>query len=303
MSRLAFRGWLVAALALIVITDAALLAAAAWNRRGEPTAKLALTERELALPQARQDEGTDLELSLLLTHQPPDALQRVARWKRYELPEVSYAWLDRDKLRELGFDVDLDPADPEAVDHYKYAVPRRAYVVLEYDGPAWEAWIEGREEELRELAGEVAGGSAAPGALADAEALLALDRTMRSRLMPVDAGVDADALRRRWADRGRYAIVPASFRPTVLRRPSEAPSLVAEPMFLAVGRVHVTREHRRLLEDLLPTGSWSEVEERARRLAAGGWPEPAPPRYRAELAVGRHHESWLVDLAVPARTD
>ena len=118
MKRLASPASVMAACGLIVVTNLAILAAAGWNRRGVPEAELSLTEREIAMPVARQDDGTGLALSLVMTHEPPSVVRRTARWKRYELPSVDYDWLDRSKLLELGFRIDLDPTHPDAAEHY-----------------------------------------------------------------------------------------------------------------------------------------------------------------------------------------
>jgi hypothetical protein len=294
MKRLASHLSVAAACGLIVVTNLAILAAAGWNRRGEPEAELSLTERELTLPAARQDEGTGLELSLLMAHEPPGVVRRTARWKRYELPSVDYGWLDRAKLLELGFRIDLDPSHPDAAEHYSRAMSRRAYVVVEYDGKAWNRWISGREEQVRKLRREVEESTAAPSALADAEAVLAVDRTMRSRLFPVDAGTDAHALQGRYGDRRRHAVVAGLLRPKVVQGENGVPTLSGDVLDLVVSRVHVPRKLRRHLEAFLPEETWEEVEAREQREAESGWPSVTPPRYRATLAVGRRHEPWLV---------
>ena len=293
MKRLASPASVAAACGLIVVTNLAILAAAGWNRRGEPVAELSLTERELAMPAARQDDGTGLELSLVMTHEPPGVVRRTARWKRYELPSVDYSWLDRAKLLELGFRIDLDPTHPDAAEHYSQAMPRRVYVVVEYDGQAWNRWISGREQQVRELRREVQEGTAEPSALTAAESLLAVDRTMRSRLFPVDAGVDADALQRRYRDRRRHAVVAGLLRPKVVQPENGVATLSGEVLALVVSRVHVSRRLRRHLEAFLPEETWDEIEAREQRESETGWPSPTPPRYRATLAVGRRHEPWL----------
>ena len=297
MRRLASPASVAAACGLIVVTNLAILAAAGWNRRGEPEAELSLTERELAMPVARQDERTGLELSLVMTHEPPGVVRRTARWKRYELPSINYGWLDRAKLLELGFRVDLEPTHPDAAERYFHAMPRRVFVVVEYNGEAWNRWISGREEQVQELRREVEEGTLELRALADAEAVLAIDRAMRSRLFPVDAGVDADALQRRYGDRRRHAVVAGSLRPKVVQPENGVPTLSGDLLDLVVNRVHVSRRLRRHLEAFLPEETWEEVETRERREAESGWPLPTPPRYRATLALGRRYEPWLVSVA------
>ena len=294
MKRLASPTSVMAACGLIVVTNLAILAAAGWNRRGVPEAELSLTEREFAMPAARQDEGTGLALSLVMTHEPPGVVRRTARWKRYELPSVNYDWLDRAKLLELGFRIDLDPTHPNAAEYYSHAMARGAYFVVEYDGEAWDRWIGGREERVRKLRRDVDEGTAEPRALTDAEVMLSFDRTMRSRLFPVDAGVDADALQRRYGDRHRYAVLAGSLRPKIVQPESEEPTLSGDVLGLVVSPVYVPRGLRRHLEAFLPEETWDEIEARERRTAESGWPVPTPPRYRATLAIGRRHEPWLL---------
>ena len=50
--------YLLANIALVVITNAAILGVAAWNRWGTPRAALELSERELAMPSFKQPEST-----------------------------------------------------------------------------------------------------------------------------------------------------------------------------------------------------------------------------------------------------
>jgi hypothetical protein len=303
MKRFASPASVAVACGLIVVANLAILSAAGWNRRGEPEAALSLTERELALPEARQDEDTVLELSLILAHEPPGVVRRTARWKRFALPALDYGWLDRAKLLDLGFRVDLDPADPDSAEHYSHAMPRRAYFVVEYDGEAWSRWISDREEQIRKLRREVEEGNAEPSALADAEAVLAIDRTMRSRLFPVDAGTDADALKRRYGDRRRHAVVAGLLRPKVVQPENGTPTLRGDVLDLVVSRVHVSSRLRRQLEVFLPEETWEEIETRERRAAESGWPSPTPPRYHTTLAVGRRYEPWLTSVTAIASTD
>jgi len=294
MKRLASPVSVAVAFGLIVVTNLVILAAAGWNRSGEPEAELSLTEREVAMPATRQDEDTGLELSLLMTHEPPGVVRRTARWRRYELPSVNYDWLDRAKLLELGFRVDLDPTHPDAAERYSQAMARDVYFVVEYEGEAWNRWISGRDEQVRKLRRNVEEGTAESKALTDAEAALAFDRTMRSRLFPIDAGVDADALQRRYGDRRRYAVLAGLLRPKIVQPESGAPTLSGDVLGLVVSRLYVPRQLRRHLEAFLPEETWEEVEARERRAAESGWPVPTQPRYRATLAVGRRHEPWLV---------
>jgi len=297
MKRLASLGTLTAGCLLVLTVNLVILGLVGSNRRGEPTAELTLTSRELALPAARQDEGTGLELFLMLTDQPPGAVRRTARLRHYELPPVEHAWLDRARLRELGFRVKLEPNHPEAAHLYSQAMPRPVYIVVEYDGEAWARWLADREEDVRRLRRQLKAGAEKPGHLADAEAVLDLDRTLRSRLFPVDVGLDADLLRERYVDRERYAVMAGLIRPTVIQPDDGEPFLSGTVVRPVVGRVHVSRDLGPRIEAYLPDESWEQIEVRERREAESGWPSPAPPRYRATLAVGRRSEPWLVGIS------
>jgi hypothetical protein len=299
MKRLRTKGTLVAGCLLILAINLAILGLAGLNHRGEPTAELWLTSRELALPAARQAEGTGLEMFLMLTDEAPGVARRIARWKGYEIPSVEHAWLDRSKLRELGFQVKLDPNHPEAAHHYARAIPRPVYIAVEFDGETWARWLAQREEEIRRLERQIKEGSEEPGYLADAQAVLALDRTMRSRLFPVDAGLDAELLRERYADRARHAVITGLIRPKVIQPDDGEPFLSGTVERAVVRRVHVSREFGPRIEPFLPAETWEQIEKRERREAASGWPSPAPPLYRANVAVGRRHEPWLVGITGP----
>lgn len=281
---------------LVLLTNLVILGAAVANRRGGPEAELRLTERELALPSARQQDDSALFLRLRLTDDMPDAYRDTARWRGYRLPPVNLAWLDRDKLRELGFRTDVDPADPEAEDHYRHAMTRRGFVVLEYEGPAWDRWIADREAEVAGLASEVEAGTKGAADLEDAGAVLALDRAFRSRLFPIDAGIDVVALRRRHADSGRHVIVPAIFHPRVLRPDDGPPRLTGVVQGTVVRWIHVPFSLRDAFEEWLPEESWDAYYRRKREEAREGWPSPTRPRFEATLAFGRRMEPWLVDV-------
>ncbi len=289
---------LAAGCALVVVTNLVVVAAAVWNRGGAPRGAVVLTERELALPEGIRDERSGVSLELVLTHEAPDRVERVARWRRFDLPEVEYGWCDRGKLGELGFRTALDPSDPKAGEYYGRQLLRPVWLVLEYDGDAWARWLAERQASVEAMRRGVEAGTGDRGALADAEALLALDRTMRSRLFPIDAGLDAEALSRRYGDSGRRLIVRGLIRAEIVPTEDATPRVLGKVGGPIVRWIHVPRELAGPIEPLFPNETFRDVAERERREAAEGWPEPAPPRYRAELAVGRRFEAWLTRVEV-----
>lgn len=279
MSRLRQRWSVVAGLALIVVTNAVVLGGAAWNRSGEPDATLVVTQRELALPPYRLDEDTGLALYLSLGGGP--------WWE-----ERGEEWLDREKLAELGFAVDVDPAGPDAAQYYADALPRQVFVVLEYDGVAWAAWLARQEKELAEGEAKVVSGKMARDHLDDLRKKLARARDSHSRLFAVDAAHDATVSRRRYPDRTHYAVVPAIVRlHHGIREAGEAPRLTGHVSRLLVGHIHVSLPLRPVLDAV-----YREVEEGHGGQEESSYrpPDERAPRYQATLAFGRRHEPWLV---------
>lgn len=256
-----------AALAFVLVVNAWVLAGAAWNRAGTPEAALELTERELPLSRHfRSDENSGLALSLELCHGCPGR-----------------DWFDEEKLSALGF-------DPEGVRKQdgarrKWPLPRYAYIVLEYNGPAWEAALQQRRRELETLREQ---GEPDPGKIEDAEERLRRMEKRDSRLLAVDVGSDPEALRRRYGDNSRYLIAPAEIG---MQRcwGDKCKEPVYGRISHILGRtIHVPAQYHATLAQAF--GS-----ERA------GWPwgmlyyqdDVSGPRYRVRLHYGARYEPWL----------
>jgi Domain of unknown function (DUF4824) len=242
-------------LALVVAANAVVLARVAWNR-GAVDARVELTERELSLPYAKDDEDTGLEVRL--------------RWRQPDRElESTTPWLGRDTLRSLGFDVSMPPDDPKAESFYRHALPREAFVVLEMEGPAWKQWFEAYKQER-----------STPEAQGCCQESLEKEERMGSRLFAVTAGRDARALRTAYPDRGRYLVLPAEIRAAVRRQSPDGPPVLDGDAELRSGRaVQVPLPLRPVLDAV-------------RREPADPQGRKAP-RYRFTLATGRRCEPWL----------
>lgn len=252
------------AIALIVIVNAWLLAGVAWNRSGEPERVLSLTERELALPYDHwaQRENTGVALSI-----------RTAR--------RDDAWLDRDKLLQLGFDV-AGQASSGAADHRR-PLARRVYVVLEFDGPAFEDLLAAQREELEAVRANLDSGEANRRQVENARAALERLQQGASRLVAIDASRDAEALHERYPDPNRYAVMPARVRTYRVRRPGSAQSFELQGRIEALlpRRVHVPRRFHATLR---------HATDKSRAL------DGSPPRYRVRLAFGRSDVPWVIGV-------
>ncbi|WP_376689940.1 DUF4824 family protein [Wenzhouxiangella sp. EGI_FJ10409] len=250
------------AIVLVALVNAWLLAGVAWNRSGEPEAVLALTERELALPSGRwaRRENSGVALSI----------RRVGR---------DADWLDRDKLAALGFDV--DGREARAADRRR-PLARRAFVALEFDGPAFDALVAAQQDELETLRVGLDSDEANRRQVERARASLERLERVESRLVAIDAARDAEALRERYPDRDRYAVMPARLRMYTVSRPGgEQAEVRGRIESLLPRRVHVPRRFQAPLQQ-------ATQEHRA--------PHDAPPRFRVRLAFGRSGAPWVTGI-------
>ncbi|WP_375739803.1 DUF4824 family protein [Pseudomonas boanensis] len=200
MSILKPRHGLLAGLAIILLANAVALAGVWQNRTGEPESRLLLSGRELQ----RDHEWSRKEnsgLTLRLDWRRPSKADGDDRYLRQPLDEA--------QLLALGFRAP-DKGKPRPQRNNRR---REALVVLELDGPAYQAEME-RESQRRERARRALAAEPGDKHLQDADraAQQALERekTQQSRLFAVDVGLDRQALRQRYPDRERYAIVPGT---------------------------------------------------------------------------------------------
>ncbi len=263
------------ALAVVLAANIVVLAGVAANRRGEPEAKAALTERELRMPYSLHRENSGLALQLVWR-----TLARETDGEGIYYESRSPAWLDAGKLRELGFAVDR----MLAAERQKEEIPREVLVVLEQDGPAWR-------EAVRRAEAALAAEEARWRAKSDDRLLrerfdeagkrLQRERSSASRLFAVDAGLDIVQLRGKYGDRSRYLIVRGQVRPTLAVAGGGKRSLQGYIAGLAGEGIHVPLGRRQIFDALLR-------QDKSRR------DDFAEPRYRVELAWGRRLEPWIV---------
>ena len=185
-------------------------------------------------------------------------------WNRdHERDRKEAGWLDAAKLASLGFDVSVAAGDEETERFYEWQPPREVFLALELGG----------EEE--------AGPSA------------------RSRLRPVDADLDATALRARHPDRHRV-LVQRGVVSAECRGRWDAATRTFSPRFLRgrinrllVEELRLPREKRAHLDALAsgtpPGKAGPHADEPARGAARA-------PRYTALLRTGRRLEPWIVEV-------
>ena len=195
---------------------------------------------------------------------------RERQWTREEP-----GWFDRERLTALGFDTRLPADAPKAAGFYAWQPAREVFLALEYDGPDARA-----------------ADTAAPS-----------DRATRSRLHPVDASLDAAALRARHPDRQRVLVVRAvvsaecSGHWDAQSRTLSPPFLRGRIQRLLVEEIQLPRGRRTFLDALAsgearPPGAGATTAG----AVAAGKPSPAVPRYTVVLRTGRRFEPWVAEV-------
>ena len=271
---------LLGAAALVVAVNGFVLGHVAWNRAGTPDATMVLTERELPVAYSpREVESSAISLCLDADH--------MASWGRLDDPDLDVLkWLDGAKLGELGFDVHIPSNFDEATEHLSRQLARKAYVVLEFQGPAWESY----RAALERLRSPRTDAQSAPAVESWQAEAAARDLRSGSRLFIVDAGLDPVALRKRHADRGAYLVLPAKIRAYLDARRTgvecQSESCRARGIVsLAIDEVVVPR---RLHSALPPSARTDQTGSRASA--------DHDPTYEVAIRSGALYEPWVESI-------
>ena len=236
---------------VVIVSNAFALWDARANRAGEPEAVLELTERELRLP-PREADNTAMVLRLQWTDLQP-------RNPDEDVP----SWFDAAKLASIGFDTSL-PATSENAAHYRGMLPRSVHAVLENDGEAWRRYVDGLASEK------------------DRDAA-----SRRPRLVLIDVGTDAGALRARYPDRTRAVVLPATAGLRLVRPRAGEPFLKGYVNIVYPVDLNVPKELRPVLEGLAPRTVYA-VDGQSGELDPVG-----EPRYTVTVKWGRNLEPWI----------
>lgn len=254
---------LLAAAAVLLVANAAILGGAMRNRAGNPDAVVRLSERELQ-SWGNQSEGAEEFVNLRLS------------WQMAPGPDGK-TWFNRARLEALGAR-DLPAADDTTRTRGWMEPTRPGFVVLELAGPAWERWT-----AADQAARDAAAAKAKPDSDDSAPMHQPSDHVItNSRLMAIDFGLDAPALRDRYPERSQYLILPATYRADITPAVRDSAGRVTAPARvdgiidrLLPGTVHVPRPLR---DSLLTLGV-------ARR--------DSTTHFDVTLKVGKKWEVWV----------
>ncbi len=265
---------IIVAMVFVAAVNAIVLLGVFRNRSATDSA-LELTERELRLDaSSRENSGVSFRIEVNRD------------WDR------PLEWFDRKKLSEVGFDLSgWDPKSDAAIGTKKI-LPRRAYVVLEYQGVAWKQWDERMQRAVEKAAQKQKEPQGRENKVPKQQVNnLEWRRTHASRLFPVDVGPDPDALRIRYPDRRRYAITPAivdlfmHYDRSISKADTEIFGSVST---ILCDQVTVPLNMQGQLAGLTgkPGASWLAPDAADRNGVKA-------PRYSAVIKYGKRYEPWV----------
>lgn len=276
---LSSRGLFALGFVILVATNIVVLTGVASNRSGKHDAQIILTERELQLSYQRNKENSGLALRLAW-----QSLGKDEDRNNY-IDSRSPVWLNAEKLKELGFNIDGYRDSKDDTNFYRQSIPKEVYIVLENDGEPYRSAVKRAEVALEKEGGLL---KANPDDkmlrrnFERAEAKLKHVRITESRLFAIDAGLDPKKLRKQYANPARFIIAKGLVKQTyhVDNKEKEVVGYITK---LSVDSIHVPLNYRKTFDTVL-------AQEKSKHN------EFTPPRYRAELAYGSRLEPWIVSV-------
>ena len=263
------------AFVIIIGVNLIILLGVLSNRNGTPDFEGFLTERELNLPWRMHNENSGMSLQVV--------------WRTGGNNSYSGrgfpAWFDAKKLTELGFEVEtLSNADDNR-QYYNNQLPKEVYVVLEYNGAAYENCLEIVENELIETGKKILlnpDDKEQIRIFETAKENFEDEKVTKSKLFAIDVGGDHGLLRERDTDRSMYIITKGLVRPRVFFE-EDSNQVVGYITKLSVNKIHIPLKFKKELEVLLNKKMTRSNEN-------------TPPRYKIELAYGKRLEPYIVSV-------
>jgi Domain of unknown function (DUF4824) len=264
-----------AGLALIAVTNAVALLGAAYNR-GDADSTLRLSQRELEpASSAGGRDNSGLALGLEWRALQADTKERGWSSGHYGSPE----WLDRAKMASLGFDTTV-PDNPDLTARtFRRQLSRDALIVLEMDGPAYQSSLASAR-----LAAERVRAEAKKDSEKNAKDIVEHEENLNSRLFAVDAGLDPVALRSKYPDRSRYAIVHGRVEPASSGYSRTTVAYAGRISTLLNETINVPLELRPVFEGAVSSYGRTQRGDRG-------------PVFDATVTFGKRLEPWLATAA------
>ncbi|MEJ2141337.1 MAG: DUF4824 family protein [Gammaproteobacteria bacterium] len=285
--------YMLAAALLLLVSNVFVLAGVAYNRSGDPIAKITLTERELSSPYSYSYRREDSGVAFYLQWRVHSDQTRYSSYGYYSGAYTPVSWLDKAKLDQLGFDTSFDPKQKGAYRVYNNLPEREVFLVLEYDGESYQRALKLAEENLFEKESLL---ESMPKDISKQEKtriennaksarnFLEQEQNSRTRLFVIDADVNDELLRKKYADQDRYLVVKGKVGVSIqsIDKKSVLRGRITE---ILNNRIHIPLPFRDQLVEFSKTKKYRKYQGKK-------------PRFQGTFAWGKRYEPWIVGVSM-----
>jgi len=254
---------------LIICTNIFILSGVFYNRSKGPVTLTELTERELKMPYHTNDENSGLSLKLKWRTLPSGNPFSFYRFRR------NLTGFNEEKLKEFGFNLENTNKFDRSSDHYKNHIPKKAFIVLEYDGKNYKEAVKRAKEKLEKVTKELETGiENDSNNFKWAKTQLKDELESESRLFAIDAGTDASKLLEKYNDQSHFIIVPGEVKMNYNYK-AKTNKFGGYISRINVENIHVPLKFKKTFDSIL--------EKKKSKI----------PRYKIKLAYGKRFEPWI----------
>lgn len=285
--------YMLAAGLLLLASNAFVLTGVAYNRSGEPVSKITLTERELSSPYSYSYRKEDSGVAFYLQWRVHSDRTTYSSYGYYSGPYSPAAWLDKEKLTQLGFDTSYALEGKDAYRHYNNLPEREVFLVLEYDGESYQRALKMAEENLLEKESLLESipkdtskqeTTRIENNAKSARNFLEQEQNSRTRLFVIDADFDDESLRNKYSNQSRYLVVKGKVGVT-LQSKNKKNTLHGRVSEIFSNRIHIPLPFRDQLVAFSKTKKYRKYQGNK-------------PRFQATFAWGKRYEPWIVGVSL-----
>ncbi len=276
------------AIAIVMITNVIILSGVAYNRSGNPEFSIDLTERELPLKHiSKENSGLFLSLNWNMQGKTINGSNS---------PKNN--WLNKSKLEQLGFNTSFPLDTKRSWEQYYSQLPKEAFIVLEYEGDAWEKWETKLKNEIRTLKEKLGKETIKKSINFQKRRIrnLEWDLYYKSRLYAIDAGINLFSLKEKYPNQSNYLIVPGTIKIQKYNlsefnsegKKINKPYLSGYIKELSIMDIYVPSDQKDILKNLPP-----RVPKYSNEKMDG---IEIKPRYKVQLNLGKRLEPWIQNI-------
>jgi len=254
-------------LVILIGTNLVVLSGVAFNRMGEATTQLTLTERELSLPYNRGIQKENSGISLSIDWRKPTGSDTT--FYSYNSQDIK---ITKDELLALGFEQFDSKSN-------SWAESRELHWALEFDGALYDAEVKKAELRYQTSLATYQEQTNDTNSQKKKEALHRLNREKKSnsRLVFLEAAKDYESLSTKFSDRKNILIVKGLAKPYYNNVQKNYSLLLRH---LSVSNIMVPLEQAEFFSGL--TSLYNN--------------DITPPRYAVDIKWGSRLEPWIIDV-------